>query len=225
MKAMLLAAGLGKRMRPLTDSCPKPLLPIPGGTLIEHHIKKLVEIGVRDIVINTHYLGHMIEAHLGDGAAHGANISYSREERLLETGGGIKAALGLLRDDPFIVVSSDTYNDFNFERMPTRPGDGSIGCLVMTDNPPHHLEGDFSLKGGWLGHDKPHLTWTGIGLFTPEFIHRSVKKEYKLREIFDSTIRKGQLEGIYHGGYWCDVGTPERYEDLQKHLSSQTLDQ
>lgn len=225
MKAMLLAAGLGKRLRPMTDSLPKPLLPVAGRTLIDLQISRLKAAGITDFVINVHHLGHVIEERLGDGSAHGVSISYSREAVLLETGGGIRKALDLLGDEPFAVISADAYIEFDFNRLPRVLSPGSLGCLVMVDNPGHHPDGDFSLEDGWLGHGSDTRTYTGVGVLTPEFIGLGTGEAFKLREVFDLTISEGRLEGILHDGYWCDVGTAERYKELQKHLLSQGGDQ
>ena len=225
MKAVLLAAGLGARLRPLTDKLPKPLLPIAGSTLIERHVSRLKSAGITEIVINLHYLGEMIEAQLGDGSRQGVTIEYSWEPELLETGGGIKRVLPLLGQDPFAVISADTYTDFDFARLGALPIEDCEGCLVMVDNPVHHPAGDFSLEDRRLGLRGTCLTWSSVSVMTADLINRSGKSAFMLREVFDSSVAEGRLNGIKHTGYWCDVGTAQRYEELKKHLSSLKADQ
>lgn len=219
-RAMLLAAGFGKRLRPLTDVTPKPLLVAGERTLIEHHLQRLAEAGIRDVVINLHHLGEKIRAHLGDGDGLGMNIVYSPESSLLETGGGIKRALPMLGDDPVVIVSSDTYIDLDFSRLPATLPDGCLGCLVMVSNPPHHPTGDFSLRSdGVLGEDGERLTYTGISVLSPELVRYEADEAFMLRQVFDPAIRAGKLRGIHHDGYWCDVGTAERLDGLREYLA------
>ena len=160
MKAMVLAAGRGERLRPLTRTLPKPLLQVAGKTLIEHQLDRLKAAGISEVVINLHHLGEQIEALLGDGGEMGLAITYSVEEELLETGGGIKQALPLLGDEPFLVVSADTYHDIDYAGIPSALDSGMLGLLVMTANPAHHPGGDFSIdKAGVLRHDGKKLTY------------------------------------------------------------------
>ncbi|MBT4163158.1 MAG: nucleotidyltransferase family protein [Gammaproteobacteria bacterium] len=221
MRAMLLAAGLGKRLRPLTNSLPKPLLVAGGRTLIEHQLVRLAAAGITEIVVNLHHLADQISEKLGDGAAYGVAIEYSQEPVLLETGGGFKEALSILGEDPVAVVSADTYIDFDFASLPESLPEGCLGCLVMTENPLHHPEGDFSMaKDGVLGTESDTCTYTGVGVLSPEIVRHVEDDIFKLRRVFDEAIASGRLIGIQHDGYWCDVGTEERYLDLQKHLST-----
>ena len=221
MKAMLLAAGLGKRLRPVTDLTPKPLLVAGERTLIEHQLVRLAAAGITEIVVNLHHLGDQIREKLGDGAAYGVDIEYSPEPVLLETGGGFKKALPILGDKPVAIVSADTYINFDFARLPEDLADGCLGCLVMTMNPPHHPKGDFSMtEDGVLGTESVTYTYTGIGVLSPEIVRHVKDDIFMLRRVFDEAIAAGRLIGKLHDGYWCDVGTEERYLDLQKHLST-----
>ena len=220
MKAMLLAAGRGERLRPLTNTTPKPMLIAGGQTLIEHQLARLKNAGITDVVVNLHHLGDQIRTKLRDGAGMGMSIAYSVEPDLLETGGGILHALPLLGRSPFVVVSADTYIDFDLGRLTgTLLGD-CLGCLVMTRNPPHHEDGDFSINAdGLLANSTGKLTYTGTGLLAPALVGNEKLRAFKLREVFDEAIHAGKLQGIFHDGYWCDVGTVERLEDLRKYLA------
>ena len=216
---MLLAAGKGIRMKPLTDTLPKPLLPINGTTLIEMHLEALATLGFREFVINLHHLGELIEEKLGDGSDRGISIQYSREAELLETGGGIKNALGLLGDETFGVVSADTYIEMNYGLFRQPLKQGSMGRLVMAENPAHHPEGDFSLDdSGILDLAGDKLTYTGLAILSPELVKDVPEDVFMLRKVFDIAVANGQLEGLVHDGFWCDVGTVERYRSLIREL-------
>ena len=219
MKAMLLAAGLGKRLRPITDTTPKPMLEVGGKPLIEHHLERLRAGGIQDVVINLHHLGDQIHSRLGDGAQLGINISYSIETELLETGGGIKKALPMLGDSPFLVASADTYLDFDLGRLPKELPAGMLGLLVMTNNPPHHPEGDYSPgDNSILRLDGDLLTYTGTGMLHPDLVRDVPDSVFMLRKVFDDAVRVGKLLGIEHDGYWCDVGTESRLRQLREKL-------
>ncbi len=219
MKVMILAAGKGIRMKPLTDKLPKPLLPVGGSTLIDMHMDALVTLGFREFVINLHHLGEMIEEQLGDGSGRGVEIQYSHEKELLETGGGIKKALSLLGDEPFLVVSADTYIEFNFSVLREPLKDGSLGRLVMVPNPAHHPDGDFGIDdAGFLTTSGELMTYSGISVLSPELVRDDPDEVFMLRKVFDLAVGSGQLEGIFHDGSWCDVGTVERYRALTKEL-------
>ena len=220
MKAMLLAAGLGVRLRPLTNRLPKPLLRAGKATLIEHQLNRLKAAGVHEVVINLHYLGHLIEEQIGDGSDWGLNIQYSREPKLLETGGGIKAALEFLGDEPFAVISSDTYIEMDYNNLSTTLPENSLGCLVMVPNPIHHPEGDFGLQEGNLCHEGAKMTYSGIGVLSPQLLQNVESEVFTLRRVFGAAIDAQRLNGLAFHGYWCDVGTVERYEGLKKHLFS-----
>lgn len=220
---MILAAGRGERMRPLTDHTPKPLLPVAGKPLIVWHLERLARAGVRDIVINHAHLGDQIEALLGDGAAWGLRIQYSAEPHgALETAGGIANALPLLGNDPFLVVNGDIFCDWDFAQA------GAIGInmahLVLVDNPPHHPGGDFTLAAGKVGAGEtasstPCLTFSGIGIYHPAlFAGLSRGQPAKLAPLLRSAIAAGQISGAHHTGRWVDVGTPERLAALDTAL-------
>lgn len=235
MKAMLLAAGLGKRMRPLTDRLPKPLLPIGGTTLIEHHLVRLGAAGFTEVVINLHYLGSQIREQVGDGSRYGVSVQYSEESTLLETGGGIRRALPLLGPSPFLVVSADIYIDLDFSVLAVPLLAGTLGRLVMVPNPPHHPGGDFSIDPqGYLrivesgqqnpGHPPEEgMTWSSVGVIHPELLGSESDEHFPLRRVFDRAIADSSLTGDIHQGYWCDVGTPARYQQLLSDLRTADL--
>lgn len=221
MKAMILAAGRGERMRPLTDHTPKPLLRAGGKPLIVHHIERLAAAGLRDIVINHAHLGERIEAALGDGADLGVRIRYSPEGKALETGGGIFRALPLLGPDPFLVVNGDVWTDVDFFALTIAPGD--LAHLVLVDNPPHHPQGDFTLcerrvlAGGIDG--LPRLTFSGIGLYHPELFAGCAPGAFPLAPLLRSAMARGLVSGTHHRGAWIDIGTPERLAELDRALA------
>ena len=226
MKAFILAAGRGERMRPLTDHTPKPLLLAGGKPLIVWHLERLAAAGFREIVINHAHLGEQIEAALGDGAQWGLNIRYSPEPPgALETAGGIATALQLLGDQPFLVVNGDVYCDFDFRRFArsTAGNQPTVAHLVMVDNPAHHSGGDFSLDGQRViyANGEQTLTYAGIGVFSPAFF-AGVKSGtvMKLRPLLDAAIAAGTLTGERFTGRWVDVGTPQRLHELDQILSS-----
>ncbi|MDD5299382.1 MAG: nucleotidyltransferase family protein [Gallionella sp.] len=237
MKAMLLAAGRGERMRPLTDRTPKPLLEAGGKPLIGWHIEKLVRAGIRELVINHAHLGAQIEAALGDGSRFGARIRYSHEASALETAGGIANALPLLGDQPFAVVNSDIYCDYDFvhltERAAMLQASGDAAHLVLIDNPPHHPNGDFLLHNGRLvpppspaggggGEGLPtKLTFSGIGIYRPS-LFKDIPRggTAPLAPLLRAQIALGKVSGEHHRGLWVDVGTPQRLAELDKQLRS-----
>lgn len=216
---MLLAAGRGERMRPLTDHTPKALLKVGGQTLIEHHLRRLGAAGLTDVIVNHAYLGGQIEAALGDGRRYGVTITYSAEgPRGLETGGGIFHALSLLGTAPFIVVNADVYTDYPFERL-ARPLERSLAHLVMVDNPPHHPGGDFALQGERaVNHGRPQLTFSGIGLYHPDLFRAGGPGAYPLAPILRRACDEGAVTGEHYQGDWVDVGTPERLKRLDRRL-------
>jgi MurNAc alpha-1-phosphate uridylyltransferase len=222
MKAMILAAGLGKRMRPLTDNVPKPLLLCAGKPLIVYHIEALVAAGVKDIVINHAYLGEMIEETLQDGSAYGASIQYSAEKEPLNTGAGIANALPLLGDAPFILSNGDVWTDFDFSQL-TRL-DLDLAHLVMVANPQHNPEGDFSLtENGVLLADRfsdrgVGLTYSGIAVLNPRLFSFCPSGPFPLRQPLIDAMADGRVSGQYFGGRWTDVGTPERLQELEQQI-------
>lgn len=226
MKAMILAAGRGERMRPLTDRVPKPLLPVGGRPLITHLIERLASAGLTDLVVNVSHLAAQVELELGDGARHGVRIAYSREEQALETGGGIAYALPLLGEAPFVVVNSDIYSDYDFTRIlpvaATLAAGKNVAHLVLVDNPPHHPQGDFHLEGDRVKVDgpSPRLTFSGIGAYAPALfasVPRGEKRQ--LAALLRPAMAQGRVSGEHHCGRWTDVGTPQRLGELEAALA------
>jgi len=216
---MILAAGRGERMRPLTDHIPKPLLEAGGKPLIVHQIERLRAAGIEQLVINVAWHGTLIENALGDGSAMGMEIRYSREpEGALETAGGIRHALGLLGDDPFLLVNSDIHCEFPIARLAELNPAGHAH-LVLIDNPPHHPEGDFALSGGKVMlSGSPKFTYSGIGLFRPEMFAPLSPGYRALRPVLDAAIESGWISGEHYSGVWRDIGTPERLDQLDRDL-------
>ena len=223
MKAMILAAGRGERMRPLTDTTPKPLLMAGGKSLIAWHLERLAASGFRDVVINHAHLGSQIEAALGNGSAFGLNIRYSPEPPgALETAGGIAHALPLLGTEPFLVVNGDVWCDWDFRRAYALAG--RLAHLVFVDNPPQHAGGDFCLDAETVRYASerigPTYTYAGTGVFSPEFFAEVPPGAVmKLRPLFDAAIAQRVLTGERHSGRWVDVGTPERLAELDRELN------
>ncbi len=217
MHAMILAAGRGERMRPLTDHTPKPLLQAGGKPLIVHHLERLAAAGLRDIVINHAHLGEQIEAALGDGAAFGVRIRYSPEGRALETGGGIFRALPLLGTGPFLVVNGDVWTDIDFAALTLAPGD--LAHLVLVDNPEHHQAGDFALSDGRVATDgAARLTFSGIGIYHPDLFADCAPGAFPLAPLLRAAMAEGRVGGTHHRGAWIDIGTPQRLADLDRML-------
>lgn len=219
MKAMILAAGKGERLRPLTLHTPKPLIRAAGVPLIEYHLKGLAAAGFDDIVINHAWLGEQIETHLGDGARFGVMIRYSAEGEPLETGGGILQALGLLGSEPFVVVNGDVWTDYDFEAL-RRPHQG-LAHLVLVDNPAHHAEGDFSLSEGEV-RDVPEvgqrLTYSGLAVLSPQLFDGCQPGAFKLAPLLRNAMALGQVSGEHFQGRWVDVGTHERLAEVEQLL-------
>jgi MurNAc alpha-1-phosphate uridylyltransferase len=221
MKAMLLAAGRGERMRPLTDSMPKSLLNAGGKPLIVRMIERLARAGVRELVINHAHKGEMLEAALGDGSALGVSIRYSPEAPALETAGGIANALPLLGAEPFIAVNADVFCDYDFSRLLALSTGLRLAHLVLVPNPDHHLNGDFGLEGSLVVNEAPHrLTFSGIGLYRPGlFDSLAIGVPVKLAPLLRGAIAAQQVSGELHKGEWRDIGTPERLAALDRDLS------
>lgn len=219
MKAFILAAGRGERMRPLTDHTPKPLLVVRGKPLIEWHLEKLVASGVREVVINLGWLGEKIRAHLGDGAQLGVSIRYSDEGwPALETGGGLHHALPLLGTEPFLLVNGDVFTDYRFDALVARGTAMSeaLAHLVMVPNPAQHQEGDFALLDGAICDAAPRLTYSGIALLQPGLFAGCAPGAFPLAPLLKRAIAQRRLSGELHSGLWSDVGTPERLQALQQ---------
>jgi N-acetyl-alpha-D-muramate 1-phosphate uridylyltransferase len=248
MKAMILAAGRGERMRPLTDHTPKPLLKVGGKPLIVWHLERLASAGFKEIVINHAHLGEQIEAALGNGAAWGVSIAYSPEKVALETAGGIANAMHLLGNAPFLVVNGDTFTEFDFAELAPRPlaglvetyplaglvghlvvpsegwGEGgeiqNLTHLVLVDNPSQHPNGDFAIDNGMLKNTgKPMLTFSGLGVYHPNLFAEIVKGQpAKLAPLLRKAIDNNVATAQYYQGVWHDIGTPERLKSLDESL-------
>ena len=218
MKAMILAAGRGERMRPLTDHTPKPLLRAGGKMLIEYHLEALVRAGITEIVINVAHLGALIESTLGAGAAYGARISYSPEpDGALETGGGIQRALPWLDEGPFLVVNGDIWTDFDYACLPQRIE--TQAHLVLVDNPEHHPAGDFCLLDGRVSECAgPRLTFSGIGLYRATLFTGCTPGRFPLAPLLRRAMAADQVSGMHYRGRWSDVGTPQRLDQLDRSL-------
>lgn len=217
MQAMILAAGFGTRMRPLTLTTPKPLLQAAGKPLIVYHIESLARAGIRELVINTGWLGNKLEAALGDGSRFGVSIAYSRESEPLETAGGIRHALSLLGSAPFVVVNGDIWCDYDFVHLPSTLN--GLAHLVLVDNPPHHRQGDFALDEVGKVHEtgSPAYTFAGIGVYRPELLALQPEAD-KLGMLLRAAMQQGQVTGEYFAGNWWDIGTPERLDALDGFL-------
>lgn len=223
MKVMILAAGRGNRMRPLTDSTPKPLLKVGGKALIEHHLLRLSAAGFDDIVINLAHLGEQIEQALGDGRDYGLRIRYSKEgEQGLETGGGIRHALPLLGPGPFMVVNGDVYTDFPFAQLGEQGlAANDLAHMVMVPNPPQHTQGDFPLVDGRLqAQGEPRFTFSGIGLYRAALVAGIQEKAFALAPLLRDAMQAGRVSGELYRGDWQDIGTPQRLAALDEALSA-----
>lgn len=221
MRAMILAAGRGERMRPLTDHTPKPLLPVGGKPLIVWHIERLAQAGITELVINHAHLGQQIEQALGDGAAWGVQIQYSPEAQALETAGGIAQALPLLGVGPFMVINGDVFTDIDYGSLALPAG--KLAHLVLVDNPPQHAQGDFALAQGLVSDDiDPRLTFSGVGIYQPQLFASVVRGQAaKLAPLLRAAMFQQQVSGQHHRGIWHDIGTPERLAQLDHWLRSQ----
>ena len=217
---MLLAAGRGERMRPLTDATPKPLLTVAGQPLIAWHLARLAAAGIREVVINTSWLGEQIPAALGDGSRWGVAIRYSPEPwPALETGGGIHQALPLLGPEPFLLVNGDVFADVDFAAL--RLAQGNLGHLVLVPNPPHHVKGDFGLQGSRIVADGGEmLTFSGLSILHPALFADCQPGRFPLAPLLRAARDAGRLGGQRHDGLWIDVGTPERLADLDAFLAA-----
>ena len=223
MKVMLLAAGRGERMRPLTDHTPKPLLHVGGKALIVWHLERLAQAGLRDIVINHAYLGYQLETALGQGDQFGVRIQYSPENPVLETAGGIANAMLLLGETPFAVINSDIYCEYDFTQLPSHATAlaqrGDAAHLVLVNNPPQHPAGDFGLNGDRVSDISPKFTFSGIGVYHPR-LFATIKRGSvaALAPLLRAQIVQHKIGGEHFAGRWVDVGTPQRLEQLDNEL-------
>ena len=229
MKAMILAAGRGERMRPLTDHTPKPLLKVGGKPLIVWHIERLAQAGFKEIIINHAHLGQQIEDALGDGLQWGVHIQYSPEKTALETAGGIANALPLLGDAPFLVVNGDVFTDIDFQSVvfnankleASNVAENPRAHLVLINNPPQHPKGDFAIENGLLKNaGELMLTFSGIGIYHPILFANTTRGEpAKLAPLLRQAIADNQATAEHYQGVWHDIGTPERLAELDEKLS------
>jgi MurNAc alpha-1-phosphate uridylyltransferase len=217
---MVLAAGRGERMRPLTLERPKPLLEAGGRPLIVHHLDALARAGIRDVVVNVSWLGAQVVSALGDGSRHGVRIAYSDEgPEPLETGGGIFRALPLLGPAPFLVLNGDVWTDYPYAQLRDvlRPAD--LARLVLVPNPQHNPEGDFVLRDGRIVEEPgERLTFSGVGVYRPELFAGCRDGVFKLAPLLREAARSGRVGGEIHAGDWLDIGTPERLAELDARL-------
>jgi len=220
MKAMILAAGRGERMRPLTDNTPKPLLKVAGKSLIEHHIDNLKSAGFTELVINTAWLSEKIHQQLGDGSQYGISIEYSDEKEALETGGGIKKALPLLGEN-FLVVNGDVWCNYDYSQLPTLAED-MLAHLVLVNNPEHNPVGDFSITDNLLSNkEQNRLTFSGIGLYRAALFNHN-EQRFPLAPLLRKSADDNKISAEFFPGKWLDIGTPERLEQLNLQLASAT---
>ena len=218
MRAMILAAGRGERMRPLTDKTPKPLLEVCGKPLIQYHIEALRDAGFRNLVINHAHLGSQIVERLGDGEQFGVHIDYSAEpEGALETGGGIKQALPLLGERAFLVINADIWTDYPYQQLNREPE--GLAHLVLIDNPAHNPEGDFQLNGRQVAVEgESRLTFSGIGVYQQDLFADSPDGAFPLAPLLRRAMQAGRVSGERFRGRWLDIGTPQRLADLNREL-------
>lgn len=220
MRAMILAAGRGERMRPLTDRTPKPLLPVAGKPMIQYHIEALAAAGVRDIVINLAWLGAQLRAALGNGSRFGVRIEYSDEgDAALETGGGVFKALPLLGKEAFIVVSGDVWTEYPLAHCMKKLSSADVAHFVVVPNPDFHARGDFGLADGRLVDEGERYTYANIGVIRPEFFAGCQPGRFPLAPLMFEWIRKGRVSGELYRGAWHNVGTPEQLEQLNRDVS------
>jgi N-acetyl-alpha-D-muramate 1-phosphate uridylyltransferase len=218
MRAMVLAAGRGERMRPITDTLPKPLVPVAGKPLIGYHLERLAQAGITEVVVNLSWLGEKIRAVLGDGRDYRVSITYSDEGPVpLETGGGIFKALSLLGPGPFLVVNGDTWSDINYGRLGL--DDGANGRIVLVANPTHNPRGDFGLEGDVVvDREVDRFTYSGVGVYRPEFFVGCSPGKFPMLPLLKRAIAARLLRGELYRGEWCDVGTPERLAALDAEV-------
>ncbi len=219
MKAMILAAGRGERLRPLTDTTPKPLIKVAGKSLIEYHIDNLAKAGITEIIINTAWLADKIHRELGDGSKYNVSIQYSDEGEALETAGGIIKALPLLGNEPFLVVNGDIWCDYDFSKLPELEEDKQA-YLILVENPEHNLQGDFALQDGLIKNNaKTMYTFSGIGLYEKKIFSDNKQSIAPLAPIIRNKCKHDYVSGEVYRGHWTDVGTIDRLHELEKQLA------
>ncbi len=212
---MILAAGRGTRLAPLTDTTPKPMLPVRGKPLIAWQVEALRAAGVTDLVINLHHLGEQIQGYLGDGDAWGLSIEYSVETELLETGGGIVNALPLLGSETFWLLNGDIFTDFELSRLPRTLADGDAVHLVLTATPAYREHGDFEFADGRVTGRGDSFVYCGIAALSPALFSGRERNHFSLRDLYFSAIEAGRVSGQVHTGSWHDIGTLAQYEALR----------
>ena len=228
MRAMILAAGFGKRMRPLTELTPKPLLMVAGKPLLQHHIERLAAAGITELVINTSWLAEQIEDYFGDGSDFGVTISWSREAQPLETGGGIAKALPMLGTAPFLLINGDVWTDFPIHRISLKTLEQDKDAwLLLVNNPEHNPKGDFCLSAQMVSFEgNPCFTFSGISLMRPQLFasyqsNNPEQQAFRWLDVMTAAVDAGRVAGELYSGQWWDVGTVERYHQLNDQLNSQ----
>jgi len=220
VKAMLLAAGRGERMGALTERCPKPLLPVAGKPLLRHHLERLSQAGVRDVVVNVSYLADQIEQYLQQQTDLPLSIQVSREAQRLETGGGIHNALPLLGEAPFVLINSDVWSDYPLQQLPAEPG--GMAHLILVSNPPHNPNGDFGLGGSRVTtQGEPRYTFSGISVLSPRLFKGCEPGPFPLAPLLRQAMEQGTVSGEHYSGGWVDVGTPQRLRVVEQILQEQ----
>lgn len=215
MKAMILAAGRGERLRPITDEVPKPLVEVRGQTLLERHLEHVQNAGITDVVINIDWLGHKIVECVGAGERYGLNVTYSDETgNVLETGGGIHKALPLLGNAPFLVINADVYTDMPVPDVSL--ADEHLGHLVLVPTPGYRAAGDFDLEDGLVRNGAQRHTFSGVAIYRPEFFADCVPGRFSIAPMLRASADAGHLSGSLYDGEWADVGTPERLAALDR---------
>lgn len=217
---MILAAGRGARLKPLTDTIPKPLVPVKNKPLIVYHLEKLAEANMTDVVINVWHLGDKIKQYLGNGTAFGLNIAYSEESELLETGGGICKALPLLGHDDFILVNGDIYTDFDIANLISTPVSQNqlLAHLVLVPNPSHHQLGDYGIDKLGLMNNTPTYTYAGMAKLSPNLFAHQVIRKFRLPDLFVEAMPKQLISAELYRGFWYDVGSIERLKELESNI-------
>ncbi len=217
MKAMILAAGRGERLRPLTDRIPKAMAEVGGEPLLAHQLRWLAAAGIRDVVVNLHHLGQQIVDAFGSGTESGVRISYSREPELLDTGGGVVKALPLLGREPFVVLNADIYTDFDFTTLQTRLGPGDLGHLLVTPRPEFRARGDFEVSAGRISGRGDSHVYCGIAVLDPAALQGRSAEPFSLRDVYFTLLEQGALSAQVFGGYWSDIGSAEQLDAVNAH--------